>query len=121
MVFRRRSAEPDRDVDESPSKRRKLDHRTMPTQFSVYDHIPLPSWDDPEAMTAKLSKKIILDMNDPQLLLDIQQHGSHNLGCMRPVFRMPRGKACRTCEWQREVEVYLAQKLYFMPGGSEHP
>jgi hypothetical protein len=33
----------------------------------------LPTWDDPELETARLSKKILLDMNDPHLLLDVQQ------------------------------------------------
>lgn len=56
-----------------PSKKRKLGSRENPVTFSVYDHMDLPSWDDPEAETARIAKKIILDMNDPHLLLDIQQ------------------------------------------------
>lgn len=56
-----------------PSKKRKLGSQNNPVTFSVYDHMDLPSWDDPEAETAKIAKKIILDMNDPHLLLDIQQ------------------------------------------------
>lgn len=62
-----------RDLAMQPIKRRKLGERERPVKFSVYDHMDLPSWDDPELATAKLSKKIILDMNDPHLLLDIQQ------------------------------------------------
>jgi hypothetical protein len=58
----------------SASKRRRLGDSDTPVIFSVYDHMNLPSWDDPELVTAKLAKKIILDMNDPQLLLDVQQH-----------------------------------------------
>ncbi|CAE7176483.1 hypothetical protein CFE70_005518 [Pyrenophora teres f. teres 0-1] len=57
----------------SPNKKRKLGSREKPMQFSVYDHMDLPTWDDPELETAKLSKKILLDMNDPHLLLDVQQ------------------------------------------------
>ncbi|KAF3047247.1 hypothetical protein E8E11_008930 [Didymella keratinophila] len=56
-----------------PSKKRKLGSRENPVTFSVYDHMDLPSWDDPEVETARIAKKIILDMNDPHLLLDIQQ------------------------------------------------
>ncbi|KAF2252672.1 hypothetical protein BU26DRAFT_517251 [Trematosphaeria pertusa] len=62
-----------RDLAEHPPKKRKLGGREKPIQFSVYDRMDLPAWDDPELATAKLSKKIILDMNDPHLLLDIQQ------------------------------------------------
>lgn len=58
---------------QSPNKKRRLGDRDQPIQFSVYDHMDLPTWDDPELETAKLSKKILLDMNDPHLLLDIQQ------------------------------------------------
>ncbi|KAF2685739.1 hypothetical protein K458DRAFT_430458 [Lentithecium fluviatile CBS 122367] len=63
----------DVDMDSNPSKKRRLGERENPISFSVFDHMGLPSWDDPEAATAKLSKKIVLDMNDPHLLLDVQQ------------------------------------------------
>jgi transcription initiation factor TFIID subunit 1 len=56
-----------------PPKKRRLGTREEPVQFSVYDHMDLPTWDDPELETARLSKKILLDMNDPHLLLDVQQ------------------------------------------------
>jgi hypothetical protein len=56
-----------------PSKKRRLGTRDYPTAFSIYDHMDLPTWDDPELETARLSKKILLDMNDPHLLLDVQQ------------------------------------------------
>ena len=36
----------------------------------------LPSFDDPEVATAKLARKVVLDLNDPQLLLDIQSQDS---------------------------------------------
>ncbi|EUC46395.1 hypothetical protein COCMIDRAFT_4558 [Bipolaris oryzae ATCC 44560] len=58
---------------QSPSKKRRLGDHDQSIQFSVYDHMDLPTWDDPELETAKLSKKILLDMNDPHLLLDVQQ------------------------------------------------
>jgi hypothetical protein len=64
---------PDMSMTQSSPKRRRLGDRENPISFSVYDHISLPSWDDPELATARLSKKIMLDMNDPRLLLDIQQ------------------------------------------------
>ncbi|KAF1837976.1 hypothetical protein BDW02DRAFT_576703 [Decorospora gaudefroyi] len=57
----------------SPNKKRRLGSREKPIHFSVYDHMDLPTWDDPELETARLSKKILLDMNDPHLLLDVQQ------------------------------------------------
>ncbi|KAF2470440.1 uncharacterized protein BDR25DRAFT_34825 [Lindgomyces ingoldianus] len=56
-----------------PAKKRKLGERKNHIQFSVYDHMNIPSLDDPELATSKISKKIILDMNDPHLLLDVQQ------------------------------------------------
>lgn len=65
---------PDNDLERlSPNKKRKLGGRGQPNHFSIYDHTDLPTWDDPELETARLSKKILLDMNDPYLLLDVQQ------------------------------------------------
>jgi len=61
----------DHDMDcSSPTKKRKLEQTT---HFSIYDHADLPTWDDPELETAKIAKKVLLDVNDPHLLLDIQQ------------------------------------------------
>lgn len=65
-----------RDIAAHPPKKRRLEERSHPVKFSVYDHVDLPSWDDPEVATAQISKKIILDMNDPYLLLDVQQPSS---------------------------------------------
>ncbi|KAL5121091.1 hypothetical protein ACEQ8H_000942 [Pleosporales sp. CAS-2024a] len=56
-----------------PTKKRRLGSCEETTSFSIYDHMELPTWDDPELETARLSKKILLDMNDPHLLLDVQQ------------------------------------------------
>lgn len=64
---------PELDMIGNASKKRRLGNRETPVTFSVYDHMNLPSWDDPELVTAKLAKKVILDMNDPYLLLDVQQ------------------------------------------------
>lgn len=72
-----------------PAKKRRLGTREDLISFSVYDHMDLPSWDDPELETARLSKKILLDMNDPHLLLDVQQPSAEpqkprtNLGLKR--------------------------------------
>jgi hypothetical protein len=72
-----------------PTKKRRLGTHEAPVHFSVYDHMDLPSWDDPELETARLSKKILLDMNDPHLLLDVQQPSAEpqkprtNLGLKR--------------------------------------
>ncbi|KAJ4365914.1 hypothetical protein N0V83_008536 [Neocucurbitaria cava] len=57
----------------SPNRKRKGGSREQPIQFSIYDHVDLPTWDDPEAETARIAKKILLDMNDPLLLLDVQE------------------------------------------------
>lgn len=62
-----------RDLAANPPKKRRLGERADPVKFSVYDHMDMPSWEDPELATAKISKKIILDMNDPHILLDVQQ------------------------------------------------
>jgi hypothetical protein len=59
--------------DPVPMKKRRLGTRDEPVHFSVYDHMDLPTWDDPELETARLAKKTLLDMNDPHLLLDVQQ------------------------------------------------
>ncbi|KAF2849316.1 hypothetical protein T440DRAFT_426961 [Plenodomus tracheiphilus IPT5] len=65
---------PDHDMEFlSPNKKRKLGSREQTMHFSIYDHADLPTWDDPELETARLAKKILLDMNDPHLLLDVQQ------------------------------------------------
>ncbi|CAI6338452.1 unnamed protein product [Periconia digitata] len=64
---------PETSLSERPWKKRRLGDPANPVQFSVYDHMSLPSWDDPELATARIAKRIMLDMNDPHLLLDVQQ------------------------------------------------
>jgi transcription initiation factor TFIID subunit 1 len=65
-----------RDLGAHPPKKRKLDESSSIPQFSVFDQLSFPTWEDPEAATAEISKKIILDMNDPYLLLDVQLAGA---------------------------------------------
>ncbi|KAF2752246.1 hypothetical protein M011DRAFT_463711 [Sporormia fimetaria CBS 119925] len=66
------------------SKKRKHSQISSLLQFSGYDHMSLPSWENPESLTEQISKKIILDMNDPHLLLDVHQKGTEELKKPRP-------------------------------------
>lgn len=53
---------------EHPVKKRKtgMDAKDI---VSIY-HPPMPSFDDPEKLTKKIGRKVILDLNDPQLLVE---------------------------------------------------
>ncbi|KAK2852147.1 hypothetical protein FQN49_005327 [Arthroderma sp. PD_2] len=51
-----------------PTKKRKIGKE--PADYLSYSHIDLPCLDDPAEVTAMLSRKIRIDMNDPHLLLD---------------------------------------------------
>jgi transcription initiation factor TFIID subunit 1 len=74
-----------RSVALTPPKKRKFGQVSTSLQFAVYDHMGLPaSWEDPELATAEISKKIILDMNDPYLLLDVQQENEQTAKKPRP-------------------------------------
>ncbi|KAF2500310.1 hypothetical protein BU16DRAFT_523111 [Lophium mytilinum] len=53
-------------------KRRTGDHGGLPQHVPIYDR-SLPSFDDFAAATAKIARKIVLDMNDHRLLLEEQQ------------------------------------------------
>lgn len=55
-----------------PTKKRKAGNKAAPLPIPIYNN-SFPSFDDPELTTARLARKIILDLNDPQLLIDIQQ------------------------------------------------
>jgi transcription initiation factor TFIID subunit 1 len=46
-----------------------------PTDANAYAPVlyALPSLDDPERATAKVAKSVVLDLNDPKLLVDIHQ------------------------------------------------
>lgn len=64
-------AEMERALGAPATKRQK-------TGLSTFDanSVPrwnLPSFDDPERATAQLARRVVLDLNDPQLLVDIQQ------------------------------------------------
>ncbi|KAL1956512.1 hypothetical protein VTO42DRAFT_7075 [Malbranchea cinnamomea] len=54
-----------------PTKKRKTGKD--PADFLSLSHIDIPLVDDPEEFTARLAKKIRIDMNDPHLLLDVRQ------------------------------------------------
>ncbi|KAI1922429.1 hypothetical protein LOZ58_006108 [Ophidiomyces ophidiicola] len=51
-----------------PTKKRKLEK--SPADYLSLSHIDLPLFDDPAGTSAKLAKRIILDLNDPHLLVD---------------------------------------------------
>ncbi|RKF75818.1 putative transcription initiation factor TFIID 111 kDa subunit [Golovinomyces cichoracearum] len=42
--------------------------------FSMEPRYPVPSFDNYEEMTAQVAKRVIIDLNDPHLLLDIQDY-----------------------------------------------
>ncbi|EON67046.1 hypothetical protein W97_06163 [Coniosporium apollinis CBS 100218] len=58
----------DDNYDAPPPKKRKVAEREM---IPIYQDT-IPPLDDPEAVTAKISRRITLDLNDPQMLIDIQ-------------------------------------------------
>ncbi|EEQ87616.2 hypothetical protein RJZ56_004323 [Blastomyces dermatitidis] len=51
-----------------PTKKRKLDK--SPADYISYVPIDMPLFDDPVSETARVAKKIHIDLNDPYLLLD---------------------------------------------------
>jgi hypothetical protein len=51
-----------------PAKKRRLGRE--PHELISLFHVDIPIIDDPERATAQIAKKVILDMNDPHLLLD---------------------------------------------------
>ena len=53
---------------EHPIKKRKTGMDSTDI-VSIY-HPPMPSFDDPEKLTKKIGRKVILDLNDPQLLVE---------------------------------------------------
>ncbi|KAJ9221070.1 hypothetical protein DTO169C6_6591 [Paecilomyces variotii] len=72
--------EPAKDMDEAaeeddwlfettrPAKKRKLGKD--PNEIIALSHIDIPPLDDPEQITARIAKKVTIDLNDPHLLLD---------------------------------------------------
>lgn len=54
-----------------PSQRKKAD--TKKDDFVFAPQYPVPNFDNFEQMTAHTSKRVILDLNDPYLLVDVQE------------------------------------------------
>ena len=69
-----------------PTKKRKTGRD--PADILSLSHIDFPLLDEPEEMTARLAKKIRIDMNDPHLLLD-ERHPEH---AMETAFGRPRDR-----------------------------
>ena len=51
-----------------PTKKRKLD--MDPQDVVSIRHYDMPNFDDPERLTQKLSRQVVLDLNDPELLIE---------------------------------------------------
>jgi len=60
-----------RDLDVNPAKRQKVSHTE--TDFFSHPSFPTPSLDDFERATARVAKRVILDLNDPRLLVDVHE------------------------------------------------
>ncbi len=50
-----------------------------------------PSLDDPELSTSRLAKKVVLDLNDPQLLVDLHQPAAAVKNTKRVGFNLRKG------------------------------
>jgi len=61
-----------RDMELHPAKRQKTTH---PEEIDILNaqSFPVPSFDDFERITARVAKRVVLDLNDPHLLVDVQQ------------------------------------------------
>lgn len=60
-----------RDLDVNPAKRQKVSHIEADS-FSV-PSFSMPSLDDFERATSRVAKRVILDLNDPYLLVDVHE------------------------------------------------
>lgn len=60
----------EREVLGHSSKRKHVEEKE---DFVIAPRYPLPDFDNFEELTAQTAKRVVLDMNDPYLLLDIQQ------------------------------------------------
>ena len=54
------------------SKRRKITHQE--TDFMNIPRFAVPSFDDFESATKRIAKRVVLDLNDPYLLVDIREY-----------------------------------------------
>ncbi|KAF2405282.1 hypothetical protein EJ06DRAFT_578493 [Trichodelitschia bisporula] len=94
------------------AKRRKLDNSQEAPIFDAQECLKpniilmeqFPSLDDPEELTAELSKRLLLDLNDPSLLIDIDRSAAVNTD-IRKMGRLVRRDA------QGSVKSALAQKF----------
>jgi hypothetical protein len=62
-----------RDMEVQPTKRQKVTH--FDSDILNAPSFAVPSFDDFERMTARVAKRVVLDLNDPHLLVDLQQRG----------------------------------------------
>ncbi|KAL2690221.1 trimethylguanosine synthase [Phyllosticta citricarpa] len=85
----------DREEKARPRKKRRTDSGQGLPVF----HDALPNLDEPDDVTAKTGKKVILDLNDPELLLDIQQPENAR-------------KKARPQDFRREVSGSLTKSLF---------
>ncbi|KAI9823580.1 MAG: hypothetical protein M1832_002361 [Thelocarpon impressellum] len=60
-----------RQADASASKRRKLDAPIK--EWFATPSYAVPSLDDPERATSRIAKSVVLDLNDPRLLVDVYE------------------------------------------------
>jgi hypothetical protein len=60
----------EREVLGHSSKRKRVEEKE---DFIIAPQYPLPNFDNFEELTAQIGKRVVLDMNDPYLLLDIQE------------------------------------------------
>ncbi|KAF2100068.1 hypothetical protein NA57DRAFT_38036 [Rhizodiscina lignyota] len=66
-----------------PPKRRRIGERATSESLPIY-YETFPSLDDPEATNAILSRRVTLDLNDPRMLIDIQQPDSVQAKAPKP-------------------------------------
>ncbi|KAI9673951.1 MAG: hypothetical protein M1817_002157 [Caeruleum heppii] len=58
---------------ETPKPKRQKKDPSDPKTILAMNFTPAPSFDDFERQTAQLAKKVVLDLNDPMLLVDIHE------------------------------------------------
>ncbi len=66
-----------------PAKRQKITHSHDDIDILNAPSFEVPSFDDFERITAKVAKRVVLDLNDPYLLIDIQQPNPDDRRLMR--------------------------------------
>lgn len=88
----------DWDIDERvrPAKRRRT---VGPNSSLPIFQDNFPNLEEPEAATAKLARKVAINLNDPELLIDVQQPESNR-------------KRSRTQDFRRDVSGSLTKSLF---------